>query len=109
MRGGVRREGILEVSGSDVIELIYDIRNDFSPTEKVGTFREAQKLEFELVVSNDYRIEIASNLQTNARGEQVFLPVAEARDEITDGSNQTFVRFAYGLPTGHEVIGMDLS
>ena len=108
VRGGVRREGILEVSGSDVIELIYDIRNDFSPTEKVGTFREAKKLEFELVVSNDYRIEIASNLQTNARGEQVFLPVAQARDEITDGSNQTFVRFAYGLPTGHEVIGMDL-
>ena len=108
IRGGVRREGILEVSGSDRIELIYDIRNDFSPTEKVATFREAKELEFELVVSNDYRIEIASNLQTNVRGEQVFLPVAQARDEITDGSNQTFVRFAYGLPTGHEVLGMDL-
>ncbi len=108
IRGGVRREGILEVSGSDRIELIYDIRNDFSPTEKVATFREAKELEFELVVSNDYRIEIASNLQTNVRGEQVFLPVAQARNEITDGSNQTFVRFAYGLPTGHEVLGMDL-
>ena len=108
VRGGVRREGILEVSGSDAIELIYDIRNDFSPTEKVGTFREAQELEFELVVSNDYRIEIASNLQTNARGEQVFLPVAQANGEITDGSNHTFVRYSYGLPTAHEVIGMDI-
>ncbi len=108
VRGGVRREGILEVSGSDVIELIYDVRNDFSPTEKVGTFREAQELEFELVVSNDYRIEIASNLQTNTRGEQVFLPVAQANGEITDGSNQTFVRYSYGLPTAHEVLGMDI-
>ncbi|MDP6699463.1 MAG: hypothetical protein QGH25_07430 [Candidatus Latescibacteria bacterium] len=108
IRGGVRREGILEVSGADVIELIYDIRNDFSPTEQVGTFREAKELAFELVVSNDYRIEISSNLQTNNRGEQVFLPIAQARDEITDGSNQTFVRFAYGLPTGHELVGMDL-
>ena len=108
VRGGVRRQGVLEARGSDAIELIYDIRNDFSPTENVGTFREIEKLEFELVVANDYRIEIASNLQTTSRGEEVFLPVAQARDEITDGSNQTFVRFAYGLPTGHELVGFDL-
>ncbi len=108
VRGGVRREGILEATGPDVIELIYDIRNDFSPTENVGTFREIEELEFELVVANDYRIEITSNLQTSSRGEEVFLPVTQARDEISDGSNQTFVRFSYGLPTAHEIIGMDL-
>ena len=108
VRGGVRREGILEVTGSDAIELIYDLRNDFSPTEAVATFREAEKLQFELVLADDYRVEISSNLQTNSRGEEVFLPVAQARDEITDGSNQTFVRFEYGLPTAHEVIGFDL-
>ena len=108
IRGGVRREGILEANGVDVIELIYDIRNDFSPTEQVATFREVERLEFELVVANDYRIEITSNTQTDSRGEEIFLAVAQARDEITDGSNQTFVRFDYGLPTGHELLGIDL-
>ena len=108
VRGGIRRGGVLEVSGTDVIELIYDVRNDFSPTEQVATFREAQKLEFELVVSNDYLIEVTSNLQTNSRGEQVFLPVTQAKGEINDGSNQRFVRFAYNLPTAAEVIGLDL-
>jgi hypothetical protein len=108
IRGGVRREGILEANGADVIELIYDLRNSFSPTENVATFREIERLEFELVVANDYRIEITSNSQTDSRGDEVFLPVAQARGEISDGSNQRFIRFDYGLPTGQEVLGFDL-
>ena len=108
VKGGVRRVGILEANGSDAIELVYDLRNNFRPTEKVPTFRDAKKLEFELIVANDFRIEGTSNLQTNRFGDQVFLPVAQARDNITDGSNQQLVRYEYGLPTGNEVIGLDL-
>ena len=108
VRGGVQREGILEVSGTDAIELIYDIRNDFKSIGDLGLFSDARKLEFELVVANDYRIEVKSNLTKNELGEEIFLPVTRAHDEITDGSNQRFVRFAYGLPTGNELIGADL-
>ena len=108
VKGGVRRAGVLEANGPDAIELVYDLRNSFRPTDKVPTFRDARKLEFELIVANDYRIEVTSNLQTDHQGDQVFLPVARARDNITDGSNQRFVRFEYGLPTANEVIGVDL-
>lgn len=108
VKGGIQREGILEAKGPDVIELIYDIRNNFRPTEQVPTFRDAQKLNFELIVANDYRIEVTSNLQTNSQGDLVFLPVSQAWDNITDGSNQKTVWFEYGLPTATEVIGMDL-
>jgi len=108
VRGGVQREGILEVSGTDAIELIYDIRNDFRHIGELELYADARKLEFELVVANDYRIEVKSNLTKNELGEEIFLPVTRARDEITDGSNQRFVRFAYGLPTGNELIGVDL-
>ncbi len=108
IRGGVRSGGSLEANGADVIELIYDIRNSFRPTEKVPTFQEITKLEFELIVANDYRIEATSNRQTDQLGDQVFLPVAQARDEISDGSNQRFIRFEYGLPTANQVLGLDL-
>ena len=108
VRGGVRRAGILQANGPDVIELIYDIRNSFRPTETMENFREAKRLEFELVVANDYKIEVTSNLQTDIRGDEVFLLVEQARNDITDGSNQKFIRFEYGLPTANELIGVDL-
>jgi len=108
IRGGVRSGGSLEARGTDTIELIYNIRNTFRPTEKVLTFSEARKLEFELIVANDYLIEVTSNLQPDRVGDLVFLPVAQAREEFTDGSNQRFVRFEYGLPTANQVMGVDL-
>lgn len=108
VKGGVRRVGILEAKGPDAIELVYDLRNNFKPTDAVPTFRDARKLEFELIVANDYRIEATSNLQTNRFNDQVFLPIAQARGNITDGSNQRFIRFEYGLPTANEVFGVDL-
>jgi hypothetical protein len=107
VRGGIRQGGNIEARGEDVVELIYDIRNAFRPTEEVPTTQDARKLEFDLIIANDYRVEISSNMQTDRLGDQVFLPVAQARDEITDGSNQRFLRFEYGLPTGHEVLGVD--
>ena len=108
VRGGIRGGGSLEAKGVDAVELIYDIRNSFRPTENVPTYQEAQKIEFQLIIANDYRIEVTSNKQTDRLGDEVFLPVAQARGEITDGSNQQFLRFEYGLPTANEVIGIDL-
>ena len=108
IRGGIRSEGNLEARGTDVIELIYDVRNDFRPTEEVPTLGDISKLEFELIIANDYRVEVSSNKQTDRLGGQVFLPVAQAEKEVIDGSNQRFIRFEYGLPTAHEVVGLDL-
>jgi len=108
VRGGIRQGGNIEAKGEDDVELIYDLRNKFRPTDEVLTYEDARKLEFDLIIANDYRVEISSNMQTDRLGDQIFLPVAQARDEVTDGSNQRFLRFEYGLPTGHEVLGLDL-
>ncbi|MBM3280861.1 MAG: hypothetical protein FJY95_22710, partial [Candidatus Handelsmanbacteria bacterium] len=108
IKGGVRRGGVIEANGAEAIELTYNIRRDFRPQEQdlITTYQEAQKIEFELVIANDYRIETTSNLQVNQQGEPVFLTVAQAHGNVSDGSNQRFIRFQYGLPTGREVMGL---
>ena len=61
-----------------------------------------------MIIANDYRVDVTSNVQTDRLGDPVFLPiVAQAEGEISDGSNQRFLRFEYGLPTGSDVIGVD--
>ena len=93
IEGGFRRGGALAASGGEHILLTYTL-------PEPETIRE---IEFELVLSNDYLVEVTSNLQ-----EPFFLPVAQARGNVTDGSNQTVIRFDYGLPTAHEVAGLTL-
>ena len=110
VRGGERRAGVIEANGAEQIELTYNIQRDFrqQPDEEISTSQEARSVVFVLVLANDYRIESTSNLQTNAQGDPVFLLVERAHGNVTDGSNQRFVRFAYGLPTGTEVLGLNL-
>ena len=109
-RGGVRRAGVIEANGAETLELTYNIARDFrqQPDDEITTFQEISEIEFELVIANDYRIESTSNLQVNAQGEPVFLEVERAHSNVSDGSNQRFIRFEYGLPTGKDIIGVNL-
>ena len=109
VEGGVQEDGVLKAKGTDAILLTYDIRNDFELTETTPTYRDAKKLEFELILANDYRVEVASNKQVTSLGGPIFLPVARAENNITDGSNQHFLRFEYGLPTANEILGVDFN
>jgi hypothetical protein len=106
--GGVRRQGLLEANGADVVTLTYDIERDFRAglSDKITDFKEIREIDFELVIANDYRVEATSNMQTNNAGEPAFLPVAKASGNIRDGSNQQVIRFRYGLPTANQVAGM---
>ena len=106
--GGIRRRGLLEASGGDVVTLTYNIERDFVPglQDKITDFKEIRDVEVELVLANDYVVEVTSNMQTNNTGEPVFLPVTRARGNIRDGSNQRVLRFRYGLPTANEVAGL---
>ena len=110
IEGGVRWKGLLEASGGNTITLTYDIEHDFRPTEKdkIMDYREIHKIEVGLVLANDYKVEITSNLQTSALGEPVFLLVTRAPGNVQDGSNQRYIKFLYGLPTGNEVGGITL-
>ena len=107
IEGGITRKGVIEASGGNTITLTYDIEHDFRAgvADEITDFKEIRKIEVGLVLANDYRVEIASNMQTNASGEPAFLLVTRAPGNITDASNQKFMRFQYGLPTGNELGG----
>lgn len=110
IEGGVLRQGLIEASGGNTVTLTYDIENDFRAgvNDDITDFKEIEEIEVALVVANDYHVEVASNMQTNATGEPAFLTVARASGNITDGSNQRAIRFSYGLPTANELRGLTL-
>jgi hypothetical protein len=109
VRGGIRRAGLLEANGAESIELTYNISIDFltQPGEEIASFKDVREIEFELVIANDYMIEVTSNLQINSQDEPVFLLVERTHGNVSDGSNMSFVRFEYGLPTGKDIIGIN--
>ncbi len=108
--GGVRLRGVIEANGSDVVTLTYDIQSGFrpGPQDKIQDFREIQHVEIGLVLANDYKVDATSNLQTDALGQQMFLPVMRASGNVKDGSNQAYHQFRYGLPTGNQLVGLTL-
>ena len=61
---------------------------------------------FELSVANDYRIEVASNLQTDGErfNPKSFFYRCGARN-VQDNNNTGFIRVDYGLPTANELLG----
>ncbi|MFH1567874.1 MAG: hypothetical protein ABIL09_07715 [Gemmatimonadota bacterium] len=98
IEGGFQRRGYLAADGAETITLTYNI-TDPGLVDRIG---------FDLVLSNDYRVEVTSNQQSNAQGFPVYLPVARATRNVDDNSNQQVVRFEYGLPTGNEICGLTL-
>lgn len=103
--GGFQRVGFLAADGEERITLTYDFT---SPSYAGPDPSVIKKVGFELVISNDYRVEITSNRQTNADNQPVFLLVKRAAGNIQDNSNQTVLKFAYGLPTANVVFGVTM-
>ena len=112
--GGGSEGGRLIANGNEDILLEYDLRRfrhettDAEGNPKTITSAEVTRATFELSVANDYRVEVASNLQTDGERfspEIVFLPVRRARGNVQDNSNTGFIRVDYGLPTAAEIIG----
>ena len=104
-QGGFQRRGFWEASGSEQIVLEFDL-TDSRYTGPDPT--EIRRVTFELVVANDYRIEVSSNRQTNRQGSKVFLLAARALDNVKDGSNLRVLEIPYGLPTATEIYGVTL-
>jgi hypothetical protein len=110
VKGGVVRHGRREASGSDEIFLVYDLEgwsyvDDEDVVRDVNWF---QSVTFQLVLANDYRVDITSNTQVDLNGQEIFLPVARAGRNVRDATNQRIVRFDYGLPTGNEIYGLTM-
>ena len=104
--GGLLVEGFPTADGAERILLNYDLRRfaDVLPTT-VDSLREVR---FELQVANDYRVEVASDVQTNAGGQPVFLVVTRAPNNVRDTSNRRTLSFNYGLPTANQIAGLTL-
>ena len=103
--GGFQRVGFLAADGNERITLTYD----FTDPAYLGPDRSIIKdVGFELVVSNDYRIEVTSDRQTNSDLQPVFLLAERAEGNIKDNSNQRLLRIDYGLPTSNVVYGFTL-
>jgi hypothetical protein len=102
-QGGFQRLGFWEASGSEQIELVYD----FSSGSYSGPDpSEIRLVTFELVLANDYRVEVSSDRQTNRQRNNVFLLAARADENVKDGSNLTVLKLPYGLPTATEIYGV---
>ena len=97
IEGGRQREGFLEALEEAPILLRFPV-----PDPLV-----VQKVRFDLVLSNDYRVEVTSNLQTNINNQPIFLPVTRAKDNVRDNTNQRVVSFSYGVPSANQIASIN--
>ena len=103
--GGIERIGFLAADGNEWIKLSYDF---MVPTYTGPRPYEIRRVRFTLGLASDYRVEIASDLQTDRNNRPVFLIVARAPGNVRDHSNRRLVSFDYGLSTADEVIGVSV-
>lgn len=116
INGGFPREGFLAADGDEKIIINYDF-TDLAykgprPTEII-------KITFDLVLANDYRIQVWSDRQTGQAPspklpltgsdlkdfKPALFEVSSAGGNVRDNSNQTRVVFDYGLPSANMVYG----
>jgi len=98
--GGFLRQGFLSADGNESIVVRFDFNDRTYSGPDPGNI---ERVRIEMVVANDYLIEVSSDRQND-----VFLPVAQARGNVKDSSNQRVIVFDYGLPTANQVVGFTL-
>ncbi|MBM3947219.1 MAG: hypothetical protein FJ315_07485, partial [SAR202 cluster bacterium] len=119
VEGGSQEEGYLAANGAQQMILTYDFTDPSyigpDPTEIV-------ELSFDMVLANDYRVQVWSDRQTGERtvpeapltreilqqSNPVLLEVARADDNVKDGSNRRRVSFDYGLPMALQIYGFTI-
>ncbi|MDA0337843.1 MAG: hypothetical protein O2782_21965, partial [bacterium] len=100
VEGGFQRSGFLSADGSETILLRFDFNDR---TYSGPDPSRIQRVEIELVIANDYLVEVSSDRQLG-----VFFAVARAAGNVTDSSNQRVITFDYGLPTASQLAGFTL-
>ena len=105
VEGGFPREGFISADGNEQIKLRYDFNSaDFLLTAAQDK-TQIRKVEFDLVLGNDYKVQVTSDRQTDRSGAPVFLLVTQARNNVKDNTNINVVSFEYGLPTATQIYG----
>ncbi|MBT6144203.1 MAG: hypothetical protein HOH74_02165, partial [Gemmatimonadetes bacterium] len=112
IEGGFQRDGFRAADGAEAITLVYDLDSPDYQGSLGPSPSDITRVTFRLLLSNDYRIDVTSNRQTNIDGQPVMLsegiPERTIRSpgNVQDGSNQGFVSVEYGLPTANEIFGV---
>ena len=110
IQGGHQRAGALVADGGEAVVLEYDLS---SLGEEHGLESlDVQRVSVELAVADDYRVEMASDLQTDGEirnAEPVFVAVERARGNVGDNSNSSVLKIDYVLPTANELMGFDVN
>ncbi len=96
IEGGFQRSGYLAANGSEQIVISYNFTDRSYAGPDVSDIERAV---IELVIANDYMVEIASDRQGT------FLLLARASGNVKDNSNQRVVAFDYGIPTANQIAG----
>jgi hypothetical protein len=108
IEGGFVRQGFLSADGSEEIRLRYDFDSPSFINRGSGAKEEIKKVEFQLVLGNDYQVWITSDRQINVSDTSVLLMVAQAEGNVQDNTNLQVVSFDYGLPTATQIWGATL-
>ena len=68
-----------------------------------------RKVDFDLVLGNDYKVQATSSRQTGRSNDPIFLLVTRAEGNVKDNTNLGVVSFEYGLPTATQIFGFTLA
>ena len=105
VEGGVEHPGYRTADGNELILLTYDFSH---PSYRGPAPVEIDHVTFELVLANDYRVEVTSDRQTDVDNAMAPLTVDRADGNVMDKSNPILLRFDYGLPTANQIMGVTL-
>lgn len=108
IEGGFPQEGFVSADGNEQIKLRYDFNSaDYllsAPQDKA----QLRKVEFDLVLGNDYKLQVTSDRQTDRSDSPIFLLVAQAKGNVQDNTNLKVISFEYGLPTATQIYGFTM-
>lgn len=108
IEGGFVREGYLSADGTEEIRLRYDFDSPTFINIANGSKEDIKKVEFRLVLGNDYQVWVTSDRQLNDSDVSVLLLKAQAEGNVKDNTNLQVVSFEYGLPTATQIWGATL-
>jgi hypothetical protein len=108
IEGGFVREGFLSADGTEEIRLRYDFDSPAFVNRSSGSKEDIKKVEFRLVLGNDYQVWMTSDRQLNESDVSVLLLKAQAEGNVQDNTNLQVVSFEYGLPTATQIWGVTL-
>ena len=109
VEGGFPQEGFISADGNEQIRLRYDFNSaDFLLVASQDKSR-IRKVQFDLVLGNDYKVQATSNRQTGRSNDPIFLMVTRAPGNVKDNTNLRVVSFEYGLPTATQIFGFTLA